>query len=99
LLQSAIQIVADSKTNTLRMIFSRHNWAMRKLAAKAGGTLDMILGEIAVDVAVSGSGARSTAQAASMQHLSERSPVDQEGGYDGGYAESFRVSARVGKII
>ncbi len=52
LLQSAICLVADSETRTLRMMFSRHNWPMRKLAGKAGGRLDIVLGEITVDVAV-----------------------------------------------
>jgi len=52
LLQSAMRLVADSETRTLRMMFPRHNWPMRKLAGKAGGRLDMVLGEITVDVAV-----------------------------------------------
>jgi GNAT superfamily N-acetyltransferase len=65
LLQSAIRIVATSETSTLRMMFSRHNWGMRKLAGKAGGKLDMILGEIAVDVAVGRFCAGSTTPTAS----------------------------------
>ena len=55
LLRAAMQMAADaSKTNTLRMIFSRHNWPMRKLAAKANGRFDSVLDEISVDVAVNG---------------------------------------------
>jgi hypothetical protein len=45
-----MQVAADSQTNTLRMIFSRHNWPMRKLASKARGKLDIIFDEISVDV-------------------------------------------------
>jgi GNAT superfamily N-acetyltransferase len=52
LLRAAMQIAADSETNSLRMIFSRHNWPMRKLASKASGRLDVILDEISVDVAL-----------------------------------------------
>jgi GNAT superfamily N-acetyltransferase len=52
LLRAAMQVAADAETKALRMIFSRHNWGMRKLAAKAGGRLDVILGEIVVDVAL-----------------------------------------------
>jgi GNAT superfamily N-acetyltransferase len=52
LLRAAMQVAADAETKTLRMIFSRHNWGMRKLAAKAGGRLDVILDEIVADVAL-----------------------------------------------
>jgi GNAT superfamily N-acetyltransferase len=52
LLRAAMEIAANAEKKTLRMIFSRHNWGMRKLAAKAGGRLDVILGEIVVDVAL-----------------------------------------------
>jgi GNAT superfamily N-acetyltransferase len=52
LLRAAMQVAADAETKTLRMIFSRHNWGMRKLAAKAGGRLDVILDEIVIDVAL-----------------------------------------------
>jgi GNAT superfamily N-acetyltransferase len=50
LLQAAMQAAADSGANTLRMIFSRHNWPMRKLACKATGKLDIIFDEISADV-------------------------------------------------
>ena len=55
LLRAAMRKTADaSETNTLRMTFSRHNWPMRKLAAKANGRFDVILDEISVDLAVNG---------------------------------------------
>jgi hypothetical protein len=34
------------------LIFSRHNWPTRKLAAKANGRFNIVLDEIFVDVAV-----------------------------------------------
>ena len=52
LLRAASQVAADAEMKTLRMIFSRHNWGMRKLAAKAGGRLDVILDAMVVDVAL-----------------------------------------------
>jgi GNAT superfamily N-acetyltransferase len=55
LLEAAMQIAADGKTCTIktcaiRMMFSRHNWPMRKLASKAGGRLDVIFDSISVEV-------------------------------------------------
>jgi GNAT superfamily N-acetyltransferase len=52
LLQAAIDAAARADAGTLRMIFSRHNWPMRKLADKARGRLDLVLDEIAADVAL-----------------------------------------------
>jgi GNAT superfamily N-acetyltransferase len=52
LLQAAIAAAAHADAGTLRMIFSRHNWPMRKLADKASGRLDLVLDEITVDVAL-----------------------------------------------
>jgi GNAT superfamily N-acetyltransferase len=52
LLCATAQIAADSKAAKLRLIFSRHDWAMRRLAAKSGGRLDFILGEMCVDLPV-----------------------------------------------
>jgi GNAT superfamily N-acetyltransferase len=52
LLRAAMQMAADSKTHSLRVIFSRHNWAMRKLASKASGKFDMVLDEISVDISL-----------------------------------------------
>jgi hypothetical protein len=42
LLQAAIQKAAVCEANMIRMVFSRHNWPMRKLAAKASGKLDNV---------------------------------------------------------
>jgi GNAT superfamily N-acetyltransferase len=50
LLRAAMRAAADCPTNKLRLIFSRHNWPMRKLASKVSGKLDIILDEISVDV-------------------------------------------------
>jgi GNAT superfamily N-acetyltransferase len=52
LLRAAMQLAVDSKTHSLRVRFSRHNWAMRKLASKASGIFNMSLDEISVDVAL-----------------------------------------------
>jgi GNAT superfamily N-acetyltransferase len=54
LLRAAIEVAAGAQTSSLRMIFSRHNWPMRKLASKAGGRLDVVLDELSVDVALGG---------------------------------------------
>jgi GNAT superfamily N-acetyltransferase len=50
LLRAAIEVASDAQANSLRMIFCRHNWPMRKLASKAGGRLDVVLDELSVDV-------------------------------------------------
>jgi GNAT superfamily N-acetyltransferase len=55
LLQAAIQKAGASGADTLRMVFSRHNWPMRKLASKASSKLDMVLDEMCVDAALRGS--------------------------------------------
>jgi GNAT superfamily N-acetyltransferase len=60
LLNSAMQIAAEVEANTLRMIFSRHNWPMRRLAGKTKGSLDLILDEISYDVALGQIGRRSS---------------------------------------
>jgi GNAT superfamily N-acetyltransferase len=52
LLQAAIVAAQHADAGKLRMIFSRHNWPMRKLADKASGRLDLVLDELAVDVAL-----------------------------------------------
>jgi GNAT superfamily N-acetyltransferase len=61
LLRAAMQIAAQSEADRLRMIFSRHNWPMRKLADKAGGTLDIVLDELSVDVALAEIGSQARA--------------------------------------
>ena len=40
-------------TQTLRLIFSRHNWPMRKLASKAQARIDLDLDEICADIPAS----------------------------------------------
>jgi GNAT superfamily N-acetyltransferase len=55
LLQAAIQKASGCEANTLRMVFSRHNWPMRKLASKASAKLDIVLDEMCVDVLLDGS--------------------------------------------
>jgi GNAT superfamily N-acetyltransferase len=52
LLREALRTAAESKMRTLRMIFSRQNWPMRRLATRAGGTVDIVLDELLVDVAL-----------------------------------------------
>jgi GNAT superfamily N-acetyltransferase len=41
LLEATMHIAAEASTNTLRMLYSRHNWPMPKLASKAAGRLDV----------------------------------------------------------
>jgi GNAT superfamily N-acetyltransferase len=55
LLQAAIQKASGCEASTLRMVFSRHNWPMRKLAGKASAKLDIVLDEMCVDVLLDGS--------------------------------------------
>ncbi|PWT91628.1 MAG: hypothetical protein C5B56_03530 [Proteobacteria bacterium] len=52
LLREALRTAAASKMRTLRMIFSRQNWPMRRLATRAGGRVDIALDELLVDVAL-----------------------------------------------
>jgi GNAT superfamily N-acetyltransferase len=52
LLQAASRWARQSERTTLRLVFSRQNWPMRQLAAKAGARFDLILDEIEADVAV-----------------------------------------------
>jgi GNAT superfamily N-acetyltransferase len=56
LLRAAIEVASEAQANSLRMIFCRHNWPMRKLASKANGRLDVVLDELSVDVALGGLG-------------------------------------------
>jgi len=64
LLGAALGWARASGRRELRMGFSRLNWPMRRLAAKAGARLDLVLGEVVAAVAV---GDRS-AGAAPFQH-------------------------------
>jgi GNAT superfamily N-acetyltransferase len=50
LLHTMMQIAAEANTNKLRMLFSRRNWPMRRLAGKAGGRFDVIFDTISVEV-------------------------------------------------
>jgi GNAT superfamily N-acetyltransferase len=50
LLEAAICWGKASGRSTLRMIFSRHDWSMRKLASKANAQLDMVLDTMSADV-------------------------------------------------
>jgi GNAT superfamily N-acetyltransferase len=50
LLEAAIRWGKASGRSTLRMIFSRHDWPMRKLASKANAQFDMVLDRMWADV-------------------------------------------------
>jgi GNAT superfamily N-acetyltransferase len=52
LLTAAMQWAREAERIVLRMVFSRGNWPMRKLASKADARLDLAFDEIAADVAV-----------------------------------------------
>ena len=61
LLQAAIQKARACEADAIKMIFSRHNWPMRKLASKASAKLDIVLDEMCVEVPLSGSGKMNSA--------------------------------------
>jgi GNAT superfamily N-acetyltransferase len=52
LLEAAICWGQASGRSTLRMIFSRHDWSMRKLASKANSQFDIVLGRMSADVSL-----------------------------------------------
>lgn len=52
LLKAAIQWAAKTDRIMLRMVFSRHNWPMRKLASNAQARLDLGFDEITADIAI-----------------------------------------------
>jgi GNAT superfamily N-acetyltransferase len=52
LLKAAIQWAAETDRIMLRMVFSRRNWAMRKLASNAQARLDLRFGEVMADIAI-----------------------------------------------
>jgi GNAT superfamily N-acetyltransferase len=60
LLEAARQWAARSHRSALRMIISRDNWPMRKLADMAGARLDLVNDEIIADIAVCGKAPSST---------------------------------------
>jgi GNAT superfamily N-acetyltransferase len=62
LLQAALQWASEAERIVLRMVFSRCNWPMRKLAGKADARLDLAFDEIAADVAIAAPGVRAPAR-------------------------------------
>jgi GNAT superfamily N-acetyltransferase len=50
LLEAAICWGNATGRSTLRMIFSRHDWSMRKLASKANARFDMVLDGMSADI-------------------------------------------------
>jgi GNAT superfamily N-acetyltransferase len=59
LLKAAMQWAGEAERIMLRMLFSRCNWPMRKLASKVDARLDLAFDEIAADVAIASPGMRS----------------------------------------
>jgi GNAT superfamily N-acetyltransferase len=53
LLRSSMHWAQKANAASLQMIFSRHNWAMRKLAAKARAKLDLSLDELNAEIRIS----------------------------------------------
>jgi GNAT superfamily N-acetyltransferase len=51
LLRAAMQHARDGSLGPIRLIFTRDNWPMRKLVAKADARLDLVLDEICAEVA------------------------------------------------
>ena len=60
LLNAATRVAADARANHLRLIFSRQNWAMRQIARKADARLDLLMGEICADIAITPAGPKSS---------------------------------------
>jgi GNAT superfamily N-acetyltransferase len=50
LLQAAMFWAAEADAGTVRLIFSRHNWPMRQLTAKASAKFDIVLDEISAEI-------------------------------------------------
>ena len=53
LLRSSMHWARKANAASLQMIFPRHNWAMRKLAAKARAKLDLSLDELNAEIWIS----------------------------------------------
>jgi len=51
LLRAAANVAHEASLGPIRLIFTRDNWPMRKLAAKADARLDLVLDEICAEVA------------------------------------------------
>ena len=54
LLVAAMRRAAGANQSYLRLIFSRHNWAMRELVRKADARLDLLMDEICADIEIAG---------------------------------------------
>jgi GNAT superfamily N-acetyltransferase len=52
LLRAATGRAKATGAATLRIIFPRHDWSMRRLASKANARLDMVLNEMSADIAL-----------------------------------------------
>jgi GNAT superfamily N-acetyltransferase len=50
LLRAAMHWAAEVDAGTMRLIFSRHNWPMRQLTAKASARFDIVFDEISAEV-------------------------------------------------
>jgi len=54
MLDGALQWAANAGTRRLRLIFSRHNWPMRRLVGRANARFDLVLDAICADIAAAG---------------------------------------------
>jgi GNAT superfamily N-acetyltransferase len=54
LLQAGIAFAKSSRRTTLRLVFPRHDWRMRKLVSKADARLDIVLDELSADISLLG---------------------------------------------
>ena len=52
LLDAARDWAANHRITSVRLIFGRHNWPMRKLVAKANARLDIVLDDICSEIAI-----------------------------------------------
>jgi GNAT superfamily N-acetyltransferase len=52
LLGAAVSFAKSSDLTTLRLIFSRRNWALRQLALKTNARLDIVLEELRADISL-----------------------------------------------
>jgi GNAT superfamily N-acetyltransferase len=50
MLQAAMRWTNQKNVGTIVLIFSRHNWAMRQLTAKASAKFDIVLDEISAEI-------------------------------------------------
>lgn len=50
LLSSAVAWAQDAEADSVRLVFSRHNWPMRRLAARASAKLDLSLDELNAEI-------------------------------------------------